>query len=115
VVGAIGILTIMIIAVSERTSEIGLLKALGATHHQVMLLFVAEAALIAFLGGLGGITLAFAVGRGIAFWFAALPVKTSWAYVVLAEVVSVLVGIVAGVLPARNAARMEPVQALRAE
>lgn len=115
VVGAIGILTIMIIAVSERTSEIGLLKALGATHGQVMLLFIAEAALVAFLGGLGGITIAFAGGRAIALWFTALPVKTSWLYVVLAEVVSVLVGIVAGVLPARNAARMEPVQALRAE
>jgi putative ABC transport system permease protein len=115
VVGAIGILTIMIIAVSERTSEIGLLKALGATQRQVMLLFVAEAAMVAFLGGLGGICLAIAVGRGIELWFAALPVKTSWAYVVLAEAVSVLVGVVAGVVPARNAARMEPVQALRAE
>ena len=115
VVGAIGILTIMIIAVSERTSEIGLLKALGATQAQIMLLFIAEASLIAFLGGLGGITLAFAAGRGIAFWFTALPVKTSWLYVVLAEVISVLVGVMAGVLPARNAARMEPVQALRAE
>ena len=115
VVGAIGILTIMIIAVSERTSEIGLLKALGATQAQIMLLFIAEASLIAFLGGLGGITLAFAAGRGIALWFTALPVKTSWLYVVLAEVISVLVGVMAGVLPARNAARMEPVQALRAE
>jgi putative ABC transport system permease protein len=71
--------------------------------------------MVAFLGGLGGICLALAVGRGIELWFAALPVKTSWSYVVLAEAVSVLVGVVAGVVPARNAARMEPVQALRAE
>jgi putative ABC transport system permease protein len=115
VVGAIGILTIMIIAVGERTSEVGLLKALGATHGQVMTLFVAEAALIAFLGGLGGISLALGVSRALAIFVFALPVKTSWSYVVLAECIAVLVGLIAGVLPARTAARLEPVQALRAE
>ena len=115
VVGAIGILTIMIIAVGERTSEVGLLKALGATYGQVMTLFVAEAALIAFLGGLGGISLALGVSRALAIFVVALPVKTSWFYVVLAECIAVLVGLIAGVLPARTAARLEPVQALRAE
>jgi putative ABC transport system permease protein len=115
IVGAIGILTIMIIAVGERTSEVGLLKALGATYGQVMTLFIAEAALIAFLGGLGGIALALGISRGIALFVTALPVKTSWLYVFLAEAVAVLVGLSAGVLPARTAAKMEPVQALRAE
>lgn len=115
VVGAIGILTIMIIAVGERTSEVGLLKALGATYGQVMVLFVSEAALIAFLGGLGGILLALGVLRGLVLLGVALPVKTSWFYVVLAECVAVLVGLLAGVLPARAAAKLEPVQALRAE
>jgi putative ABC transport system permease protein len=115
VVGAIGILTIMIIAVGERTSEVGLLKALGATYGQVMVLFVSEAALIAFLGGLGGILLALGVARGLVLLGVALPVKTSWFYVVLAECVAVLVGLLAGVLPARAAAKLEPVQALRAE
>ncbi|HSM86437.1 MAG TPA: ABC transporter permease [Candidatus Limnocylindrales bacterium] len=114
-VGAIGILTIMIIAVGERTSEVGLLKALGATHGQVMVLFIAEAALIAFLGGLSGILLALGIARTLAIFVAALPVKTSWLYAVLAECVAVLVGLIAGVLPARAAAKLEPVQALRAE
>lgn len=114
-VGAIGILTIMIIAVGERTSEVGLLKALGATHGQVMTLFVVEAALIAFLGGLGGISLALAISRVLALFVVALPVKTSWLYVLLAECIALAVGLVAGVLPARAAARLEPVQALRAE
>ncbi|MGE5322880.1 MAG: ABC transporter permease [Actinomycetota bacterium] len=115
VVGAIGILTIMIIAVGERTSEVGLLKALGATHGQVMTLFVAEAALIAFLGGLGGISLALGISRVLSLFVVALPVKTSWLYVLLAECIAVVVGLVAGVLPARAAARLEPVQALRTE
>ena len=115
VVGAIGILTIMIIAVGERTSEVGLLKALGATHSQVILLFIAEAALIAFLGGLAGIGLALGISHTLALFVAALPVKTSWFYVVLAETIAVASGLIAGVLPARIAARLDPVQALRTE
>ncbi len=114
-VGAIGILTIMIIAVAERTSEVGLLKALGATHGQVLTLFLADAAVISLLGGAGGILLALGVAKGITIFSAALPVKISWFFVGLAEVVSVLIGLIAGVLPARTAAKLEPVQALRAE
>ena len=115
VVGAIGILTIMIIAVGERTSEVGLLKALGASYRQVIVLFITEAALIAFLGGLAGITMALGVGHLLGALVAALPVKTSWFYVGLAEVIAVVSGLLAGVLPARIAARLDPVQALRAE
>ncbi|MGZ4844162.1 MAG: ABC transporter permease [Candidatus Angelobacter sp.] len=115
VVGAIGILTIMIIAVGERTSEVGLLKALGATSRQVILLFIAEAALIAFLGGLAGIVLALGISHTLAAFVAAMPVKTSWFYVLLAETIAVASGLIAGVLPARIAARLDPVQALRAE
>lgn len=115
VVGAIGILTIMIIAVGERTSEVGLLKALGATYSQVIILFIAEAALIAFLGGLAGIGLALGISHTLAIFVAALPVKTSWFYVVLAETIAVASGLIAGVLPARIAAKLDPVQALRME
>lgn len=115
VVGTIGILTIMIIAVGERTSEVGLLKALGATYRQVIVLFIAEAALIAFLGGLAGIALALGIGHLLGAFVAALPVKTSWLYVVLGEAIAVSSGLLAGVLPARIAARLDPVQALRTE
>lgn len=114
-VGAIGILTIMTIAVGERTSEVGLLKALGASHGQVIMLFIAEAALIAFLGGLAGIALGLGIGHLLSAFVAALPVKTSWLYVVLAELIAVASGLLAGVLPARSAARLDPVQALRTE
>lgn len=115
VVGAVGILTIMIIAVGERTAEVGLLKALGATYRQVIALFIVEAALIAFLGGLAGIALALGIGRLLAIFVAALPVETSWFYVALAETIAVASGLLAGVLPARTAARLDPVQALRTE
>jgi putative ABC transport system permease protein len=78
-------------------------------------LFLADAAVIAFLGGAGGIVLALSVAKAMTLFAVALPVKISWFFVGLAEVVSVLIGLVAGVLPARAAAKLEPVQALRAE
>ena len=68
-----------------------------------------------FILGLGGISLALGISRVLALFVVALPVKTSWLYVLLAECIAVAVGLVAGVLPARAAARLEPVQALRTE
>ena len=115
VVGGIGVLTIMLIAVRERTNEIGLLRALGATRQQVMTLFLIEAALLAGLGGVVGLV----IGAGGAYclhWLVpALPVHTPLRYVLLAEAIALAVGLLAGVLPARRAAGMAPVDALRAE
>ncbi len=114
-VGAVGILTIMTIAVNERTSEIGLLRALGATRLQVLGLFLGEATLLSALGGLAGL----AVGAGAAgllgLAIPALPVTIAWRYVLMAEAVAIVIGLVAGVLPARRAARLDPVEALRTE
>ena len=115
VVGGVGILTIMTIAVRERTPEVGLLRALGAGRRQVLALFLGEAALLAALGGAAGLLLGAGLAWTLAGVFPALPVHVSGFYIVLAELLAVAIGVLAGVLPARHAARMDPVDALRAE
>jgi putative ABC transport system permease protein len=114
-VGGVGILTIMTIAVAERTGEIGLLRALGARREQVLLLFLAEAALLAGVGGLSGLALGIALAQLLHAVFPGLPVTTPWSYALAAEVVAVAIGVAAGVAPANRAARLDPVEALRAE
>lgn len=114
-VGGVGILTIMTIAVTERISEIGLLNALGATRFQILLLFLGEATALAALGGMAGLALGVGGGWLLHFMVPALPVHTPWSYVLLAEVLAVSIGLLSGVLPARRAARLDPVEALRAE
>jgi putative ABC transport system permease protein len=114
-VGAIGIVTIMTIAVNERTNEIGLLRALGARQSQVLSLFLGEAIVLAAFGGLAGLLLGVGLGQLLHLAVPALPVQLSLFYVVLAESIAVIIGLLAGVLPARRAARLDPVEALRAE
>jgi len=114
-VGAIGILTIMTIAVNERTSEIGLIRALGARRGQVLSLFLGEAIVLAAVGGFAGLLLGVGIANLLHLAVPALPVHTPWFFVVTAEAVAVLIGLAAGVLPAQRAARLDPVEALRAE
>ena len=115
IVGGIGILTIMTIAVRERTNEIGLVRALGATQRQVLNLFLGEAAVLAALGGVAGLVIGVGGAQLLHLVVPALPVHTPLLYVFLAEAVAVIIGLIAGVLPARRAAAMTPVDALRAE
>jgi putative ABC transport system permease protein len=115
VVGAIGILTMMWIAVGERTSEIGLVRAIGATRRQVQLVFLTESAALALLGGLLGIGGGLGVCALLRAALPGLPVETPMVFVVAAALVSLLTGIASGVLPARRAAGLDPVEALRAE
>ena len=114
-VGAVGMVTLMHIAVAERVAEIGLLTALGATRARIRSLFLMESTLLSTLGGLGGL----AIGLGIAWLLktavSGLPVDTPWDYALGALLVSVLIGLAAGVVPAMRAARLDPVDALRAE
>ncbi len=114
-VGGVGILTIMTIAVAERTSEVGLLRALGASRRQVSALFLGEAVVLATLGGLAGIGLGVGGALLLHHLFPALPVFTPWSYVGLALALASLIGLLAGVLPARHAARLPVVDAMRAE
>lgn len=114
-VGAVGILTIMTMAVTERTSEIGLLRALGAQERQVLILFLGEAMLLSAMGGLAGLALGVGIAQGLHLLFPALPVHTPWMFAVLAELTAVSIGLIAGVAPARRAARLDPVEALRTE
>jgi putative ABC transport system permease protein len=114
-VGGIGIVTIMTISVRERTAEIGLLNALGARRGQVLALFLGEAVVLSALGGLAGLVLGIGLGQGLALALPAMPVHTPWTFVVIAEAVAILIGLAAGVAPALRAARLDPVEALRAE
>jgi putative ABC transport system permease protein len=114
-VGAIGIVTIMTIAVNERSSEIGLIRALGARQSQVLGLFLGEATVLSAIGGLAGLVMGLGVASLLRLVLPELPVHTPWTYVVLAEVLAVVLGIISGILPARRAARLDPVEALRDE
>lgn len=115
VVGAVGIFTIMTIAVRERTSEIGLLRALGAPHGQVLALFLGEAAALAAIGGAAGLAIGIGGGQLLHLAIPTLPVYTPFPVVAIAMFVATTIGLVAGVLPARRAARLDPVEALRTE
>lgn len=114
-VGAIGIITIMTISVAERTSEIGLIRALGARHSQILMLFLGEAVVLSSLGGVAGLIFGVGFGQLVHLLIPALPVHTPWLYVILAEVSAIVIGLAAGVIPARSAARLDPVEALRDE
>jgi len=114
-VGGVGILTIMTISVTERRVEIGLLRAIGAGRGQILALFIGEAVVLSSIGGLAGLM----IGAGGAWLLGiivpALPTHTPWLYVLLAEILAALIGLLAGVLPAHRAANLDPIEALRAE
>jgi len=114
-VGGVGIVTIMTIAVSERTSEIGLLAALGAPRRVILGLFLGEAVALSAIGGIFGLALGIGIAQLLRLAIPALPVHTPLSFVLLAESVAILIGLAAGVLPARRAARLDPVEALRDE
>ncbi|MBL0243021.1 MAG: ABC transporter permease [Rhodoferax sp.] len=114
-VGGVGIVTIMTIAVSERTGEIGLLVALGAPRNTILGLFLGEAVALSALGGIIGLVLGMGLAQIIHLAVPALPVHTPLSFVLLAEGIAIAIGLLAGVLPARSAARLDPVEALRSE
>jgi putative ABC transport system permease protein len=126
-VGAIGIANTMFMSVMERTRQIGTLKALGATNFEIMKLFLFESAMIGFIGGLIGVLLGFiasgtiseigirmiGVGGGIGMRTSMTVITPQ--LVLFAIGFSVFIGVVSGLLPARRAASLQPVEALRYE
>ena len=113
-VGGVGVVAVMMISVTERTREIGVRKALGATQGEILWQFLVEAATLTMIGGAVGMIL----GGGLAYAVAHLtpvPAKVPPAAIIAALGASVLTGIVFGIVPAQRAARMDPVEALRYE
>ncbi|MGH8474324.1 MAG: ABC transporter permease, partial [Methylococcales bacterium] len=114
-VGSVGILTIMTLAVSERISEIGLFRAIGAQRKDILGMFLGEAIALSTAGGMFGVLLGIGLVGLIGWLLPALPVQLAWPYVLFAFGLSVLIGMAAGVVPALRAARLDPLEALRTE
>ncbi|WP_338786712.1 ABC transporter permease [Metabacillus sp. FJAT-53654] len=114
VVGGIGVMNIMLVSVTERTREIGIRKALGATKRQILTQFLIESVTLTLIGGVFGIILG-AVAANIVSIFAGWPPLISWQVVVGGLLFSMLIGVVFGLLPANKAARLSPIESLRYE
>jgi putative ABC transport system permease protein len=113
-VGGIGIMNIMLASILERTREIGIRRAMGARQRDVIRQFLVEAVLISLLGGLIGIAFGFGISRLIA-WLAGWSTVTTFSSILLSFFFSVSVGLLFGIYPARKAARLDPVEAIRYE
>jgi putative ABC transport system permease protein len=113
-VGGIGVMAIMMVSVTDRTREIGVRKALGATRREILWQFLVEAATLTLVGGIIGVLFGLAAGHGLKSLLRLESGVPVWS-AVIATVVSVGIGLVFGLLPANRAARLDPVEALRYE
>jgi len=114
VIGGVVIMNVMLASVTERTREIGIRKALGARHGDILLQFLIESAVMAAVGGIIGVIAAYAVA-GLARATTSVPMNVPVVAVLMAEIISAIVGIFFGVYPAKKAAGLPPIEALRQE
>jgi macrolide transport system ATP-binding/permease protein len=115
IVGGIGVMNIMLVSVSERTREIGIRMAVGARRGDILRQFLTEAVLVCIVGGIAGIALSFLLGYGLTQFLSGSRLSYSTLSIVAALASSTLIGVVFGFMPARSAARLDPVQALARE
>lgn len=115
IVGGIGVMNIMLVSVTERTREIGIRMAVGARQQDILQQFLIEAVMVCLLGGTLGIALSFAVSTVFSFFVSSIQMAFSVWSLVSAVLCSSLIGVLFGYLPARNAARLDPIEALARE
>jgi len=114
VIGGVVIMNVMLATVTERTREIGIRKALGASRNDILLQFLVEACVMAAMGGAIGVLIAYGICE-LAKVTTSIPMHVPISAVIMAELISAIVGIFFGVYPARKAAMLEPIEALRTE
>jgi macrolide transport system ATP-binding/permease protein len=114
-VGGLGVMNIMLVSVTERTKEIGVRTAIGARRSDIMAQFIIEAVLVCLMGGVIGVGLSMLVGLAFDRFVGAFEMEFSAASIIAAFVTASAIGLVFGWLPARNAARLDPIEALARE
>ena len=115
VISGIGIMNIMLVTVTERTREIGLRMSLGASRRNILEQFLTEAVIISLVGGVAGILIGISIPLAVRYFAEDFAVPISWISIVVAFGVSLLVGLLFGLLPASRASRLNPTEALRYE
>ena len=112
---SIGLMNIMFISVTERTREIGLRKSLGATPNKISQQFLIEALVICQIGGLGGIIIGIGIGNLIAKLIGSNSFIIPWVWVLFGVIISIIVGLMSGYIPAHKASKLDPIDSLRFE
>lgn len=115
IVGGIGVMNIMLVSVTERTKEIGLKMAIGARSRDILTQFLVEAILICVIGGILGLVLSFAIGFIFMYFVSTFAMSYSLASIIIALISSMLIGVIFGFMPAKNAANLNPIDALSRE
>ena len=113
-VGGIGVMNIMLVSVTERTSEIGLKKALGAKCRSILFQFITESVVLTGFGGILGVIVGIGLARVIS-WTTGLEFGISVPWIIISVLFSVVIGVIFGVMPAYRASKLNPIEALRRE
>ena len=114
-VGGVGIFTIMTVAVNERKSEIGILRAIGASQSRIREVFLLESIFLSIFGAFLGLMAGFMIINIALYIYPDLPIAVAWDYIIYAVLISVFIGLFAGFLPARAASELDPIEALRSD